>query len=324
MPLDRKQFLQLTGASIVALPRLAMTSEIQPSLSRIRCVTIGAPDVAATADLYTSALGYEVIAREPVSAEQALAWGAPAASGQPMVAMRPATGEDVLIRAVGIEPVDGYQPMSSWGWNAYEIIVNDLYEFHERMLKTGFRHIGGPQTLGGSFASIHASQYVGPANEVLYFNCETGDRSESILPDPGDDVGRANICILAAGDLEKTMAFYDRHFDLPDLGHFETTIGVVANAQGMSPDTIYTIGLMRLGQPGNAIEFDVYPDDFGPRARADGHLPPGNAMASFEVQSLDAVRAQFLGPVYESASGERSAALAGPAGELIELIEASA
>lgn len=323
MPLNRKQFLQLAGASAVGLPGVVMSQELQPQLRRIRAVTIGAPDVSAIEALYTAALGYEVVESTKVSDALATSWGAPAAAGGAFLTMRPATGEDVTIRAVQIAGVDGYRPMNSLGWNAYEIIVNDLDVLHERMLKTPFNHIGGPQSLGGSFASIHASQYIGPAGEVLYFNCEKGDRATSILPDPGEDVGRPNICILAAADLPAAMRFYAEKLGMPEGGNFSTPISVVAKAQEMAAGTIYKMGLTRLVQPGNAIEFDEYPAAFGERARSDGHLPPGNTMASFEVDDLDALDVSFIAPPAALYAGQRSAVVRGTAGELIELIEAT-
>ncbi len=320
MNLTRKQFLGMLGAALVTAPRIPRAQSAAPVISRIKYATIGAPSVDAVERLYTRWLGHSVVEKSHVSAAMANSWGTPNAAGRPFVLMRPVTGEDVLIRAVETEPVDDYKAMTTWGWNSFEIIVNDVDDLHARLKTSPFRHIGGPANLGGGTSSIRAAQYIGPAEEVLYFNCETGDRSKSALPDPGDDVGRTNIVILAGPSVADTMAFYSAAFGLPEGRSFPTPVGIIAKAQGLPEDTVFTMGLSRLRERGNAIEFDQYPEGTGPRPRATGHLPPGNAMVTFNVDSLDAVNVDFIAkPITEYAG--RSAAFVGPTGELVELIE---
>ena len=320
MNLTRKQFLTVLGATALTGPR-ALTQETAPVISRIKYSTIGAPNVDDVERYYTTWLGYDVVEKSRVSAAVAKSWGTPKAAGRPFVLMRPATGEDVLIRAVEIEPVEGYQPMTTWGWNSFEIIVNDVDDLHERLKASEFRHIGGPANLGGGTSSIRAAQYIGPADEVLYFNCETGDRSKSALPDPGDDVGRTNIVILAGLSVKETMGFYRDAFGLGKGSSFETPIGVISRAQGLPADTTFTMGFTRLREPGNAIEFDQYPAGTGPRPRAEDHLPPGNALVTFNVDNLDAVNVEYITKPIVEYGGNRSAAFVGPTGELVELIE---
>lgn len=320
MNLTRRQAVTMLGAAFV-VPRISRAQGVPPVISRIKYVTIGAPSIDAVERWYSTWLGYSVVEKSEVSAALASSWGAPNAAGRPFVVMRPATGEDVLIRAVEIEPVEGYKAMTTWGWNSFEIIVNDVDDLHERLKTSPFRHIGGPANLGGGTSSIRAAQYIGPAEEVLYFNCETGDRSKSALPDPGDDVGRTNIVILAGPSVEDGMAFYRSAFSLPKGRFFQTPVGIIAKAQGLPEDTVFTMGISRLRERGNAIEFDQYPEGAAPRPSAPGHLPPGNAMVTFNVDSLDAVKVDYdTEPIMEYA-GHRSATFVGPSGELVELIE---
>jgi len=321
MNLTRRQLLTMAGAAALTGIRTSGAEDAAPVISRIKYATIGAPDVDAVERAYTQWLGYSVVEKTTVSATMANSWGTPDAAGRPFILMRPATGEDVLIRAVETDAVAGYQAMTTHGWNAFEIIVNDVDDLHERMLESPFRHIGGPANLGGGNSSIRAAQYIGPAGEVLYFNCETGDRAESALPDPGDDVGRTNIVILAAPDVAETMAFYGTAFGLPKGGAFPTPVGVIARAQGLPEDTIFTMGFSRLRERGNAVEFDGYPQGTGPRPHAAGNLPPGNALVSFNVDSLDAVKVDYVAEPITEYGGRRSATFVGPAGELVELIE---
>ena len=107
MKLTRKQFLGAAGAAALTGPKGLLADTAGPVISRIKYSTIGAPDVDAVERLYTSVLGYSLVEKSKVSPAMAKSWGAPNAAGRPFVLMRPATGEDVLIRAVEIEPVEG-------------------------------------------------------------------------------------------------------------------------------------------------------------------------------------------------------------------------
>lgn len=321
MSLTRRQLLRVAGAAALTGIRTTTAQDAAPVISRIKYATLGAPDVDAVERAYTQWLGYKRVEKSRVSAAMANSWGTPNAAGRPFVLLRPPSGEDVLIRAVETDAVEGYRAMTTHGWNAFEIIVNDVDDLHERMLKSPFRHIGGPANLGGGNSSIRAAQYIGPAEEVLYFNCETGDRAKSALPDPGEDVGRTNIVILAAPAVVEAMAFYGAAFGLPKGAAFPTPVGVIARAQGLPDDTIFTMGFSRLREPGNAVEFDQYPDSAGPRGHAVGNLPPGNALVTFNVDSLDAVKVDYIAEPITEYGGRRSATFVGPAGELVELIE---
>jgi catechol 2,3-dioxygenase-like lactoylglutathione lyase family enzyme len=321
MNLTRRELLALAGATALTGISTASAQDPRAVISRIKYVTIGAPDVDAVQRAYTEWLGYKVVEKTRVSPVMAKSWGTPAAAGRPFVLMLPPTGEDVLIRAVETDAVEGYSAMTAHGWNAFEIIVNDVDDLHERLLKSPFRHIGGPANLGGGNSSIRAAQYIGPAEEVLYFNCETGDRAASSLPDPGDDVGRTNIVILATASAADTMAFYSAAFGLPKGGAFPTPVGVVARAQDLPADTIYTMGFTRLREPGNAVEVDEYPGGKRPRPRTAGNLPQGNALVTFNVDSLDAVKVDYISEPITEYGGQRSATFVGPAGELVELVE---
>lgn len=292
-----------------------------PTVSRVRGATIGAPDVDAVEALYTSALGYIVVEKSLVTEKLAASWGAPLAAGRRQVVLHPATHETVFIRAVETQGMEDYKAMTTWGWNSFEIIVDDVDALHQRLLTTGFQHIGGPANLGGAAASIRAAQYIGPAQEVLYFNCETGDRSASNLPDPGEDVGRTNIFILAVPNVDAAMTEYQSTLGIGEGMVFDTPIGVVSAAQNRPAGTLLKMGFSRLREPGNAIEFDQYPAGTGPRKRVSGHLPEGNAIATFSVDDLDKVNADFLTEPHSEYGAHRAATYLGSSGEIVELFE---
>lgn len=322
MTLSRKQFLTLAGAAALVRPSLLQAQAPATIMSRIKYATLGAPDLGAVEQAYTKWLGHTVVERSTVSETMATSWGTPNMTGRPFVLMRPMTGENVMIRAVETEATPGYKAMTTLGWNAFEIIVNDPDDLHTRLMDgSPFEHIGGPANLGGG-STIRASQYIGPAGEVLYFNSETGDREKSNLPLPGEDVGRTNIVILASKDLDETMPIYRAAFGLGQGFVMPTPNQLVAEAQDLEDGAMFRLGFITLRERGNAIHFDEYTDGSAPRQAPEGMLPQACAMVSFNVDNLDAVEADFVAEPITEYGGMRSAVFQGPAGELVELIEA--
>ncbi len=321
--LTRKHFLSLTGAVAVTAAALkpGFSQETKPVLSRIKMATIGAPDLDTLEQWYTEWLGYVVTERSNVSEAIAASWGTPNTAGRPFITMQSDAKDDVYIRAVEIDPVPGYKAMTTWGWNAIEIIVDDIDTLHETMKESPFEHIGGPANLMGGTSSIRAAQYKGPAEDVIYLTCETGDRSKSTLPMPRGIVDRPFIMVVAGPSLADLENYYGDTFNMAKGLRFTGVAGNIARAQGLPPDTVMPIGLLRLAERGNNIELDEYPEGSGPRPRAQGQLPPGVAMTTFNIDDLDAVDIDFISEPITAYDGKRTATFIGPAGELTELIE---
>jgi hypothetical protein len=326
--LSRKRFLALTlsgaGAAVTtaALPRTPLAQESGPLLSRIKMATIGAPSVSDIERWYTTWLDYVVHERGEVSDALAASWGAPNTAGRPYVLLQSAAKDDVYIRAVEVDPIPGYKAMTTWGWNAIEIICDDVDALHERLKDSEFTHLAGPENLMGGTSSIRAVQYLGPAQEVIYLTCETGDRSTSNLPLPRGPVDRPFIMVLAGTDLDAMENFYADAFNMTAGGYrFTSTGGLISKMQGRPDDVVYNLGLIRCREKGNNIELDEYPADTEARVPVAGQLPQGVAMTSFEVDNLDALDLMFIAAPVTEYDGKRSVTFVGPAGELTELIE---
>lgn len=321
---SRKQFLALSGAAAVttALPRNPLAQESRALLSRIKIATIGAPDIEAIERWYTTWLGYTVAERGTVDEAVARSWGTPNTAGRPFINLQSAAKDDVYIRAVEVDPIPGYKAMTTWGWNAIEIIVDDVDALHAELLKSEFTHLAGPANLMGGTSSIRASQYKGPAEEVIYLTCETGDREASTLPLPRGFVDRPFIMVLAGIDLDAMEKFYGDTFNMHEGKYrFTSTGGLISQMQGRPADMVYNLGLVRCRERGNNIELDEYPTDTKPRVPADGQLPQGVAMTSFECDNLDEIDVTFITDPIIEYGGKRVATFIGPTGELTELIE---
>ena len=304
------------------------TTETVPALRRIAATTTATPDIAATERIYAEYLGLRTVERGEVGAPLAQGWGLPAAVGAPMVTMLPEGETDVFFRFVEAPAPPGYRPLTTFGWNAWEIIVDDVHALAKRFPGSPFHVIGPPRPLQ-FMPSILAMQVAGPANECLYFTMESGDRESSILPPPSGFIGRPFIVVVAGPEFEPLLRFYVENFELRGRPVRRSKVQVIQEAQSLDRDHEIELSAIGMRERGNLLELDAYPNGLGyvagPRPCVPGHLPPGNAIASFEVEDLTPYLALAIAPperrqeaVY---AGRRACTLHGPAGELMELIE---
>lgn len=294
-------------------------------LKRIKINTVAAPDVHRVEAWYTQWLGYSVCERGEISQSLATSWGASAMTGRPQIVMQPKSGDDVFVRVCQIDSVSQYTPLNTLGWNAFELIVDDVYALHAQLQASPFKIIGQPASLGGDLDYIHAMQVEGPAGDVLYLTCDRVRATNTLLPPAGEFVGRPFIVVLADHGVENIQQWYSETFGMQRENDMHTTIGVVAQAQGLPADHLFDMGFMALGESGNFIEFDGYGSSISARSTTNGQLPPGCSIASFSVDSIDNIELDYLSEAVTESSivygGGRSRTARGPAGELIELIE---
>jgi catechol 2,3-dioxygenase-like lactoylglutathione lyase family enzyme len=306
---------------------VATAAAPQPQLLRIRMATFSAADLDAVERDYGRWLGYKVRERGVVSMELAGSWGAPRATGRAYLLMSSDAAPDVFIRAVQASPAAlalPYRPLTTFGWNGIELIVDDPDGLHAKLKDSPFRVIGEPAPLG-AYPSIRAFQVVGPSGEVLYLTAETGDRSRSLLPLPNGEVGRIFIMVVAGPDIEALLDFYTTPFGLTRNKPRSVPVGVVIRAQSLAPGTGLPLTTTRLAQHGNLIEFDGYSPNAGPRPMPEGDLPLGIVSTSFAVRKLDELKLNSLAPPKRlpglAYGGNHAASVRGPAGEWVELIE---
>jgi hypothetical protein len=320
--------LLLLSSTLQSTTAVSGTHErrVQPAweVSRLRVATVACHDLESFEQAYTGWLDYELIEKGNVSQALAVSWGAQAMAGREYRLLRPASGADVYIRGVQISASPGYRPMTTLGWNAFEIIVDDIDRLAARLESSPFEILGAPRSLGGSIASVYAMQVLGPAGEILYFNSVKGDRSKSRLPLPGSQVDRLNIAILGAASASEARDFYVQRVGFLPAGSYQMPVSLLARANGLPATTIFELLMVSGSEAGNLVEIDTYPAGARPREAAAGELPPGNAMLSVEVDSLAESGGLFLAePVNPTGilySGSSAATLRGPSGELLELI----
>lgn len=293
-------------------------------LRTIVIVTITASNLAAVEQAYREYLGYEVVERGTISRVLASVWGTPAAIGRPYLLLQPPSGEKVYLRFVQAEPTEGYAPLRTVGWNCTELLVQDVDDLAKKLENSPFQILGPPRNLSSN-ENIRAMQVLGPANEVLYLTRLKPGQSGFNLGSAKTYVDRVFVVVLGSKDLQAALDFYAQQLKLPVTQPMQVRISVLSKAYGMDPERMHKLALAQL--PGRfLIEIDEYPESATRRPQRAGDLPPGMAMVSFEVDSLDALKLEWIRPPIKLKQapyhGRRAAIVIGAAGEWIELIEA--
>ncbi|MCW6528827.1 VOC family protein [Sphingomonas sp. MMSM20] len=305
------------------------TTFTDPQLLRIAATTASVPDLDAAEAGYADYLGFVAVERGALGADLVASWGRPGSAGARFVTMRAAGETDTFVRLVEAPAVADYRPLTSFGWTAFEIIVDDVHTLAARLATSPFEIIGSPRPLQ-FMPSIVAMQVVGPGGECLYFTMESGDRESSILPPPSGFVGRTFITVCAGEDFSAMLRWYVDHFALRERPVRQSKVDIIQRAQRLSSDETIELSAIGMRQRGNLLELDGYPVGpgrvAGPRPGNPMMLPPGNALVTLEIEQLDPVAALAIAPPARHGgaiyAGRRSCTIIGPAGELLELVEA--
>ena len=138
-----------------------------PTIGPITCVTFTAPDLDAVRECYGAYLDYRVVEDGEIDVELANRWQAPAVAGRRYLLLAPAAAEDCFFRAIEGPANPDYLPFSTYGWNAAELMVENVDAMAERLHDSPFQIVGEPQDLSFS-DDIRAMQILGPGKELLY------------------------------------------------------------------------------------------------------------------------------------------------------------
>ncbi len=291
---------------------------------RIKCGTVSTATFDDSLADYAT-LGLRVVADGVVPADLAAAWGAPACVGR-RSALLHGGGRACYLRLVEATAVAGYAPLRTHGWAAFEMSVADVFGLHARLAGSAFRVLGAPKTVG-NFTTFIPFQVAGRAGEVLFLNQVLTPSSDGVdLPLATVDIDQIFIVPLATGDREAALAFHTM-LGFAAGATYTLPYTVINAAFGLPADHLTILTMTRVGSIA-ASEIDAYPPAATSRPVPPDELPPGNAMVSFIVASLDAIGAPLLGPPTRGTgplyAGRRFGCVRGTAGEIIELIEAVA
>ncbi len=290
---------------------------------RILGGVVATPDLAGSIMDYRAMLGLDLVERAQLSDSLAASWGCPDSAGAMMATLMPTSGAHCAIRLVEQDVPDDFRPTSSFGWAAYEITVQDVYDWPERLKGSGFDIIGPPREIEG-LPYFVAMQMTGRGREMIYLNEVRMDTPSSDLPKAQSPVDHIFIVILATANRARTVDWYRKKLQLDEGGTYILEYTMINKAFELPDGTQSSITMVQKARL-PIIEVDDYPDAAVVRPGHAGRLPPGNALVSLAVESLDALELDYISPpvarVGTPYGGRRAATVYGPAGERLELVE---
>lgn len=272
-----------------------------PLIGPIIGVTICTPGLEASEAAYVQHLRYRVTRRGVISTAQAALWQRPAVAGARYVALSPAAADDFEFRLIESRPpAGGYRAFAHYGWNAAELIVQDVDALAAELADSPFQIIGPPQDL--SFAEdIRAMQLRGPAGEIIYLTQFKRELPELPAPPARCAIDRVFIMIVTGPSLDGLLDFYSERFAIPRPQPMQSRVKVMSEVFGLSPEERYRIAAVPV-RGRCYIEADQMPAAARPPDASPDALPPGIAIVSFRQQG-----------------GGEPRCITGAAGELIEL-----
>lgn len=281
------------------------------------------PDLDAAILDYRDVLGLELVEASRIDDRLAAAWGAPASAGSRMAVLRPQSGSPCALRLVEQPDCPAFVPTTSHGWAAFELTVQDVFGWPDRLDGSGFSIQGLPRELEG-MAYFIPMQVLGRGREMVYLNEVRADMPNCDLPRAQSSVDHLFIAILATPDRAASVQWYERHLCLQAADTFNLTYRMINQAFDL-PDSYRTDLTMVQNGRMTIFEVDGYPPQAKARPQHDAMLPPGNALVSIGVANLDALDIEWLAPPATHDgfpyNGRRAATLRGPSGELLECIE---
>ena len=281
-------------------------------------------DLDAGLRAYHQVLGLDLIETGELGAALAASWGCPSNAGARYAALRPTSGEPCWLRLVEQRGHPGFVPTTSYGWAAFELTVQDVWQWTDALPGELFTVVGPPKVLENMEPAFIPMQALGPGGEMIYLNQVLRDMPDSDLPRARSPVDRIFIVVLAARDREASIAWYRDALGLERGSDYTLPYSMINNAFGLPADTLTTITVVGYGRM-PIVEVDDYPDATTERPRPPGMLPPGNALVSLAVDDLARCDIRWITPpaMHEGAiyEGRRAGTTRGPAGELVELIE---
>lgn len=285
--------------------------------------TITTPDLDLALADYRDRLGLTIVEQGTLPADLTASWATPASTGARFALLQPTSGAPCFLRLVEQPTPTDFKPTRTYGWAAFEITVQDVYDWPAKLTGSGFDIIGPPKEIEGLPYFI-AMQMTGRGREMIYLNEVRQNTPSSDLPKAASPVDHIFIVILACADREAALDWYRDRIKLDIGGSYTIEYTMINKAFGLPDGHQSTITMAQKARL-PIIEVDGYPQAATVRPGPADALPAGNAIVTLAVDSLDALALDWItppvvrnGPLY--ANG-RAAAVRGPAGELLELVE---
>jgi len=291
-------------------------------LKEIAIITISVTNLGAVQDAYEKHFAYETVETGQVSEAQAELWQTPATAGNDYVVMQPSKMKPVYLRFVQNDPVEGYGPTRTQGWNAFELVVKSPDTLVDHLDGSPFNVIGQPKDLYPTEGAPRVMQAVGPGDEVIYLTRPGGGKVDEY---EDTFVGRSFIVVSGGPNIERQRRWWNKSFSTPVAPAQDYKITTISKLNDLPLDTTYPLALVPI-EGGSMIELDGYPRNWPRRTANKDALPPGIAVVSFELAELSDYTGDWVSEprAIDAApyNGRKVGLAVGPNGEWIELMEA--
>ena len=240
----------------------------------IETVTILTHDLAASADMYISAFGWQIIEPEyKLRIEEANRWQATNLIGARVIEV---SGINGGVRFIESTEHQKPQPLRTFGWSSLEICVDDVHKYVARAVEAGFTVLNEAVPLSGTSKPLPliAAQLAGINGEVIYITQILSEVPNFELPDVSKESGSIFICVLGASDLEKSREVFESQFEVRRASDREVAIRVINRVYEKPLDTLHRLSSLQLAGR-NAIEIDQMPTEGVRREVAPNDLPAG-------------------------------------------------
>ena len=289
----------------------------------ILCGTATTPDLDAALADYRDTLGLTLVEQGQVDAGLAQAWGADGTAGARYAILQPRSGAASFIRLVEQPLPAAFVPTRTYGWAAFELTVQDVFGWPERLAASAFEIVGPPREIPG-LPYFVAMQMLGRGRELIYLNEVRSNTPTSDLPRAQSPVDRIFIVILACADRPAALDWYRTRLNLDIGADYTIPYTMITKAFGLPDDYLSTITMAQKGRM-PIVEVDGYPEAAAVRHVDSGRLPPGNAIVTLAVEGLNTLDVEWIvrphrreGALY---ADRLTGTARGPAGELLELID---
>lgn len=291
-------------------------------------LTVSVADLPSTVEAYTRYLGYTLRESGQFQAAYAAALDAPALALASWAELGSPDGSPGTVRFVHDPASSPGPPLTTYGWSALEITVQNCDELCAVLQKSGaFSHYAGPADLrfGDGPPGQRAFQAIGPGGELLYLTQILRHSQDYRLPVPGQGVavGRLFIAVLNARHYAETLSFYENVLGMPRLMEVRVPLKLVNRALNLPPDTLHTLVTVKT-EADTLIEIDGYSQPALLRPTEPGHLPSLANLLTLTTLYFDIIRERLetLNFPYRIWPGPpRTLVVRTPGGELIELVE---
>jgi predicted enzyme related to lactoylglutathione lyase len=240
----------------------------------IETVTILTHDLAASADMYISAFGWQIIEPEyKLRIEDANRWQATNLIGARVLEV---SGVNGGVRFIESTEHQKPEPLRTFGWSSLEICVDDVHKYVAQAVAAGFTVLNEAVPLSGTSKPLPliAAQLAGINGEVVYITQILSEVPNFELPDVSKESGSIFICVLGASDLEKSREVFESQFEVRRASDREVAIRVINRVYEKPLDTLHRLSSLQLAGR-NAIEIDQLPIEGMQREVAPNDLPAG-------------------------------------------------